>query len=98
MVASGPKKASAKGKAAAKDGTKKMPPPKMKLRAKGPTKTVDDETGKDVADPQLQPMDAGHLKQLCSWLEWHGVKKTNPDASVRKLMSDWQNADAVEKR
>ena len=70
---------------------------RMKLGSKRQTKHVD-ESGKDVPAPQLQPMDATHLKQMCSWLEWHGVKKSNPDADVRKLLNQFQNADPQEKR
>ena len=71
--------------------------PRMKLSPRPPTKTVD-EYGQQVPDPKLQAMDATHLKQMCSWLEWHGVKKTNPDESVRKVLHTFQNATSIEKR
>lgn len=77
-----------------KDGANKVAAPKMRLRA--PTKTY--EGAKEVPEPALQPMEPEALKQMCSWLEWHGAKKVNPDEHVRKLLNTFRNATPKDKR
>ena len=79
------------------------------LSSKERTKIVGKQAGKkkDVEtvpanEPQVaekqKPMDAGGLKKLCSFLQYHGKDKKNPDSSCRELLGVFNDAGALEKR
>ena len=63
-------------------------------------KTIAVPVGQPATKPgeELQAMDAGNLKKLCSWLDWHGVKKNNPDPNARELLNKFKAATGQEKR
>ena len=47
---------------------------------------------------QMEAMDPGALKQMTSYMSYHGVQKQHPDEFARKLLDKFSAASAAEKR